>query len=321
VVKVKDTKVIVAEKVLVAEAKQFVVVGIPAYNEESSISRVILKAQKFADVVVVCDDGSADLTAEIAKRLGAEVVRHERRLGYGAAIKSLFERARELEADVLVTLDGDGQHDPMEIPVVLKPINDGMADVVIGSRFVDVSRTVEMPMYRRIGAKLITKLVNGSSKNGVRDAQSGFRAYDRRALEQLRIVESGMGASVEILLEAAKHDLKIYEVPSSCKYKNGKGNTSTEHPISHGISVVMSIVRFIVEEKPLMVLGLPGILCLLAGIGFGVWMMQLYAIEHRIVTNVALASLSFVIIGFFMLSTAITLYAISRISKRTNGRQ
>ena len=319
-VKVKDTKVVATEEVF-AEAKPFVVVGIPAYNEESSIARVILEAQKFSDAVVVCDDGSADLTAEIAKRLGADVVRHERRLGYGAAIKSLFERARGLEADVLVTLDGDGQHDPMEIPVVLKPITEGAADVVIGSRFVDVSRTVEMPMYRMIGAKLITKLVNGSSKNGVRDAQSGFRAYNRRALEKLRIAEPGMGASVEILLEAAKHDLKIYEVPSSCKYKNGKGNTSTEHPVRHGMSVVMSIVRFIVEEKPLMVLGLPGIVCLFAGIGFGVWMMQLYALEHRIVTNVALASLSFVLIGFFMLSTAITLYAISRLSKRADGKR
>jgi glycosyltransferase involved in cell wall biosynthesis len=320
-VKVKDTKVIATEKVLVAEAKQFVVVGIPAYNEESSIARVILEAQKFSDVVVVCDDGSADLTAEIAKRLGADVVRHERRIGYGAAVKSLFKRARELEADVLVTLDGDGQHDPVEIPVVLKPITEGAADVVIGSRFVDVSRTVEMPMYRRIGAKLITKLVNGSSKNGVKDAQSGFRAYNRRALEKLRIAESGMGASVEILLEAAKHDLKICEVPSSCKYQNGKGNTSSEHPVSHGISVVMSIVRFIVEEKPLMVLGLPGIFCLFAGVAFGVWLLQIYALEHYIVTNIALASLAFVIVGFFMVSTAITLYAISRLAKRTDWKR
>jgi glycosyltransferase involved in cell wall biosynthesis len=319
-VKVEGAKVIASEKVF-SEAKPFVVVGIPAFNEESSIARVVLEAQRFADAVVVCDDGSEDMTGKIAERLGADVIRHERNLGYGVALKTLFERARELEADVLVTLDGDGQHNPAEIPAVLKTINDGRADVVIGSRFIDVRRTVEMPLYRRFGAKVITKLVNGSSKTGVSDAQSGFRAYNRRALEQLRIVESGMGASVEILLEAAKHDLKICEVPSSCKYKNGKGNTPTEHPVSHGMSVVMSIVRFIVEEKPLMVLGLPGILCLFAGIGFGVWMMQLYAIEHRIVTNVALASLSFVIIGFFMLSTAITLYAISRISKRTNGRQ
>jgi glycosyltransferase involved in cell wall biosynthesis len=242
-------------------------------------------------------------------------------LGYGSAIKSLFERARELDADVLVTLDADGQHDPKEIPNVLKPILNGAADVVIGSRFIDVRGTAEMPLYRRFGARLITKLVDGSSKNGVSDAQSGFRAYNREALERLSVVEAGMGASVEILLEARKNDLKICEVPSSCKYSNGDVATSTENPVTHGLGVVMSIVRLIVEERPLMVLGIPGLLCLFAGVAFGVWMLQLYAIGHQIVTNIALASIAFVLIGFFMLSTAITLYAISRLSQKMNRKR
>src|SRR4030042_682944 len=111
-------------------------VGIPAVNEENSIARVVMEAQKFADAVVVCDDGSVDMTAEIARRLGAEVVRHEENSGYGTAIRSLFERAREFGADILVTLDADGQHNPAEIGTVVSPIVAGQADVVIGSRFV-----------------------------------------------------------------------------------------------------------------------------------------------------------------------------------------
>ena len=103
-----------------SKVKPFVMVGIPAFNEENSIARVVMEAQKYADAVVVCDDGSTDLTCEIAERLGADVVRHEQNLGYGAAIKSLFERAREFDADVLVTLDGDGQHYPAEIPNVVE---------------------------------------------------------------------------------------------------------------------------------------------------------------------------------------------------------
>lgn len=301
---------------LAKSASPFVLVGIPAFNEESTIARVVLEAQRYADAVVVCDDGSSDLTCAIAERLGAEVVRHERNLGYGAALRSLFERTRELNADVLVTLDADGQHDPKEIPQVMEPIAAGVADVVIGSRFIDGRGSAEMPKYRRLGAKLITRMVNGSARNGVSDAQSGFRAYSRRAIERLSVVEAGMGASVEILLEASKQRLKVCEVPSTCKYRNGEGATSTEHPVAHGVSVVMSIIRLIVEEKPLMVLGVPSLLFLFAGISFGVWMLQIYALEHRIVTNIALASLAFVIIGFFMLSTAITLYAISRISKK-----
>lgn len=303
------------------QAKPFIVVGIPAFNAEKTISPVVLEAQKFADAVVVCDDGSRDLTAKIAERLGADVVRHERNLGYGAAIRSLFTRAREIGADILVTLDADGQHNPSEIPNVVKPVVQGVADVVIGSRFVGTGGTTEMPLYRRFGAQLITKLVNGSSNKGITDAQSGFRAYNRLALERLNICEAGMGASVEILLKAGKNDLTICEVPSSCNYHNGVAPTSTEHPITHGMGVVMSIIRLIVEEKPLTVMGIPGIVCLFAGISFGIWMLQLYAIERQIITNIALASISFVLIGFFLLSTAITLYSISRLAKKLNGKK
>ncbi len=312
---------IVVDGVGVEKNKSFVVVGIPAFNEENSIAGVVVGAQKFADAVIVCDDGSTDLTAEIAEKLGADVVRHEINSGYGAAIRSLFERAREYGADVLITLDGDGQHDANEIPNVLKPIVQGVSDVVIGSRFVDTNGTAEMPFYRQIGAKLITKMVNGSSKNGVTDAQSGFRAYNRKAIERLSIIEEGMGASVEILLKASQDDLKIFEVPSSCRYNKTRTATSTEHPVTHGVGVIMSLIRLIVEEKPLMALGIPGILCLLSGIAFGAWMLQLYASEHYIVTNIALASVSFVLLGFFMLSMAITLFAISRLSRRVNGHK
>ncbi len=173
-----------------------------------------------------------------------------------------------------------------------------------------------MPLYRQFGAKLITKMVNGSAKNGVTDAQSGFRAYSHQALDCLNFFEDGMGASVEILLKASKHDLRIVEVPSTCKYNNGDVATSSEHPVTHGMGVVMSLIRLIVEERPLLMLGIPSLLCLFAGVGFGVWMLQIYALEHQIETNIALASIAFILIGFFMLSTAITLYAITRISKK-----
>jgi glycosyltransferase involved in cell wall biosynthesis len=312
---------IVLNNTVITKAKPFVVVGIPAFNEENSIARVVMDSQRFADAVIVCDDGSTDLTSEIAERLGAEVIQHEKNSGYGAAIRSLFECARKFGADILITLDADGQHNPAEIPNIIKPIIMGKADVVIGSRFVDVKGAKEMPFYRQVGAKLITKMVNGSAKNGVSDAQSGFRAYNHEALERLSLVEAGMGASVEILLEASKQDLKICEVPSTCKYQNHEISTSTQHPVTHGMGVVMSIIRLIVEEKPLMILGIPSILFLFAGVSFGVWMLNIYAAEHLIVTNIALASLSFVILGFFMLSTAITLYAISRLSKKMNGKR
>jgi glycosyltransferase involved in cell wall biosynthesis len=296
--------------------KPFIVVGIPAFNEEQTIARVILESQKFASKVVVCDDGSTDYTAKIAEGLGADVVRHEKNSGYGSSIKSLFLRAHELGADVFVTLDADGQHEPSEIPVVIKPIVEGAADVVIGSRFVDKNGTTEMPLYRQLGAKLITKMVNGSAKNGVSDSQSGFRAYSHLALDRLDFFEDGMGASVEILLRASKQDLRIVEVPSTCKYNTRSGNTSSEHPVTHAMGVVFSLIRLIVEERPLLFLGVPSLFCLLAGVGFGVWMLQIYAVKQIIETNIALASIAFILVGFFMLSTAITLYSIARMSEK-----
>ncbi|MEM2843728.1 MAG: glycosyltransferase family 2 protein, partial [Candidatus Bathyarchaeia archaeon] len=91
--------------------KPFVIACIPAYNEEATIAKVIIQAQKYVDKVILCDDGSNDYTGLIAERLGAEVIKHERRLGKGAALRILFKKAEDLEAGIVVTLDADGQHD------------------------------------------------------------------------------------------------------------------------------------------------------------------------------------------------------------------
>lgn len=301
-----------------AASKPFVVVGIPAFNEELTIPKVVLEAQKYADKVVVCDDGSTDMTAELARRLGADIVEHDRNLGYGAAIQSLFKRAKEMDADVLITLDGDGQHDPKEIGRILKPLLIGDADVVIGSRFMDTSHAA-IPWHRRAGIRLLTRMANNGSGSSVKDGQSGFRAYNRKSMESLFMFEEGMGVSSEILINARKMGLRICEVPASCTFNNGVG-TSTHNPLKHGVDVVASIIKLVVEDKPLVLLGLPGLLSLIAGIFFGVWMLQLYALQHEITTNIALASIAFILIGLFSIFTAITLYAISRLVQRTNNR-
>ncbi len=301
--------------------KLLIVAGIPAYNEEKTIAKVVLSAQKNSHKVIVCDDGSGDLTGEIAERLGAVVIRHEKNLGYGAALQSLFKYAKTLNADVLVTLDSDGQHDPEQIPLLVKAIQEGLADVVLGSRFIDKSGTAEMPAYRQFGVKIITKLSNGSGTNSVSDAQSGYRAYSKHAIDTIETVtlsETGMGASIEILRVINKCGLKICEVAISCKYGENKGvATSTKHPVTHGIGLIMSLIRLVVEDRPITFLGIPSLILLVLGIFFGIWMMDIYAVSHLIITNLALACIAFTLIGFFMMSTAITLYAITRITKRT----
>ncbi len=315
------SKTVEGKEIMLEEnVSELLVVGIPAHNEEKSIAKVVLEAKKYADKVVVCDDGSSDLTGSIAEALGAEVIRHEENFGYGVALRSLFERARDLGAEILVTLDADGQHRPEEIPSLVTPILQGEADLAIGSRFLcgerKGKRTVES-WYRRLGIRLITKVSNAASRSDLKDAQSGFRAYNRQALAALSMLEAGMGASVEILLQARNNGLRITEVAATCNYDSRESSKNT---VRHGASVLMSLLKLVVEDKPLIFLGLPGILSLISGTFFGVWMLRSYAVTHRIIISLALASMTFVFLGFFFLSTAITLYAIQRVVKRANQR-
>lgn len=291
---------------------KLIVACVPAYNEEKTIAKVVLLAQKCADKVVVCDDGSNDLTAEIAEKLGATVIRHRKNMGYGRALKSLFAEVAELDADVMLTLDADGQHDAKEIPRLVQPILDDKADIVIGSRFLGEKNDV--PTYRRLGIRFITMLSGRPNGGELSDAQSGFRAYNKKAVRSLILNEKGMGASAEILLRAKRKGLRVAEVPVSTRYQGL--DTSTHNWVKHGFSVIASIVRLVVEDKPLFFLGIPGIVFLSAGTFFGLMMLRIFASKGYIETNVALASIAFVLIGIFSIFTAITLYAIQLTRKR-----
>jgi glycosyltransferase involved in cell wall biosynthesis len=126
-----------------------IVACIPAYNEEDTIAKIILLTKKYVDKVIVCDDGSTDLTGEIAVGLSALLIKHTQRKGYGDAIRSLFNEAIKLGADLVVTLDGDGQHNPDELPRLIEPILCGNADMVIGSHFIDkVAKNTEKLMNK-----------------------------------------------------------------------------------------------------------------------------------------------------------------------------
>ena len=309
----------VKDQIPLGKPRPLVVAAIPAFNVERTIVRLVLETQKFVDVVLVCDDGSTDMTGEIAERLGADVIRHDRNLGYGAAIKTLFTIARELNADVLVTLDGDGQHDPREIPRLIEPVLENKADIVLGSRFLG-DKENGVPRYRGWGIKLISKLTGAASNHKFNDAQCGFRVYGRKALSGLSLVENGMGASVEVLMKSQKNGLTVVEVPAEVKYKELE-RSSTQNALGHGASVLMSILRLVVDEKPLMLLGLPGMIFLFAGMAFGIWMLRIFAEEQQIMTNIALASMAFVLIGMFTLFTAITLYAIARQGHRNHNNE
>jgi glycosyltransferase involved in cell wall biosynthesis len=282
-----------------------VIIGIPAFNEEKNIGTIVAKLKEKYDHVIVCDDGSSDMTATIASSLGAHVVRHEKNLGYGSAIKTIFGEARKTDGDVLVTFDADGQHQVSEIDSVIKPISENMADIVIGSRF--LGKTEDLPKYRKIGIKTITGLTNVMTGSKITDSQSGFRAYAKKVLEEISPTESGMGISTEILIKASKKELRITEVPITIIYDDG---AHSQEPISHGTSVIMSTIKHVAIERPLLYYGVTGLCFLALGLIFGAWALQIYSEERVVMTNIALVGIGGVILGTILLISGTILYSI-----------
>ncbi len=282
---------------------------IPAYNEERSIAKVILRTRQKVDRVIVIDDGSSDATGEISKALGATVVRHGQNLGYGAAMRTAFEAARELNAAAVVTLDADGQHDPKEIPLLLKKMEEGF-DIVIGSRLISEAK---IPRYRRYGISILNFAMRRAHVN-VTDSQSGYRAYSKKALDEIHPTESGMSAGAEILLQARAHRLKICEVPIKCDY--GVPKPFSKNPLSHGVSVLMSILRHVELSRPLFFFGLIGLCFLGAGIAIAAWVLRIFSLTGHLPFGPSLLMILLIILAIFTLYTGIILHSLSRLWSR-----
>ena len=283
-----------------------IAIGIPAYNEEKNIAVIITKLKKITDKIIVCDDGSSDFTAKISEELGAIVIKHEKNLGYGAAIRSIFLKAKESECDVLVTFDADGQHKIEYINKVVKPIVDDESDIVICSRFLDESEK-DVPNYRKVGIKIITRITNASIKKQLTDSQSGFRAYSKKVLSELNPSELGMGISTEILIKASSRKFRISEVPITISYD---GNTSTHNPISHGSSVIISTIKYTSLERPLTFYGIPSLVFFIIGSIFSYQAIQFYTEVGRLSTNLTIIGAVTILIAIVLLITAILLFSL-----------
>ena len=282
-----------------------ITVGIPAFNEAKNIAAIIIELKKITDSIIVCDDGSSDLTAEISEKLGSTVIRHEKNMGYGAAINSIFKKCVEINSDVLVTFDADGQHRTDDIEKVLKPIKENQADIVIGSRFLD--NKSDVPNYRRVGIKIITQVTNVSIKKKLTDSQSGFRAYNQQVLTQINPSDIGMGISTEILIKASSKGLRITEVPIKILYS---GNTSTHNAVSHGTSVLISTIKFTSIEHPLKFYGIPSLIFLILGSIFTYLAVEYYVDVGRLNPNLTMVGIGTILIGIVLLISAILLFTL-----------
>jgi glycosyltransferase involved in cell wall biosynthesis len=285
-----------------------IIIGIPAFNEEHNIGLIITRLKKKYDNVLVCDDGSSDTTSSIALDMGAIVVKHSKNQGYGSAIKTIFNEAKKIDCDILVTFDADGQHQINEIDDILQPIIQNTADIVIGSRF--LGKTKNLPKYRKFGIKIITGLTNIMTGSNISDSQSGFRAYSQKILKKISPIESGMGVSTEILIKATKKKMRITEIPITISYEN---NTHSKEPISHGTSVIISTVKHVAIERPLLYYGVSGLFFLVIGLIFATWALQIYSEEQVFMTNVTLIGICGIILGTILLISGTILFSISNL--------
>jgi glycosyltransferase involved in cell wall biosynthesis len=289
-----------------------IIACMPAFNEEKYIGSLVLKTRQYVDQVIVVDDGSTDNTVEIAKLAGAKVIQHKQNKGYGAAIQSIFAEAKKLDPDILVILDADAQHRPEEIPNLIKPIRDGGYDCVIGTR---QNQKKTIPFYRRLGQLIILRSVKTISKDDLTDSECGYRAFSRKAIKTLKLQENGMAISAETVAEAYRKKLKVTQVPVNVTYRK---DSSTMHPVRHGLSVFTRILGMISEQRPLYFFGLGGVIVVTIGLAFGIRVMMLYSESYVLPIGNTLISVVFIVIGMFSIFTGFILSTLQTVKHGAN---
>lgn len=294
-------------------------VAIPAYNEERAIGSVVERASEYADEVLVVDDGSTDRTADCARSAGATVVEHGGNEGYGAALQTAFSEAHRCGVSRLVLLDGDGQHDPDDVPALLEALRETDAEVVIGNRFAD-GAVSDVPLYRRAGLHAVNFLTNVSigslrSHSRIGDTQSGFRAFGERAIASLARDENlsdGMDASTDVLYHARERGYDVEEVGTAIAYDVEDANS--QNPFLHGLVLVSNVLQTVERDHPIAILGVPGLAVALLGVTLGYATVVSLVQVNALVLGLAFVSGLLAFAGILSVFIALVLHALEPLS-------
>jgi len=314
-----------------------VAVVVPAYNEDRLIGSVVIKARRFASDVIVVDDGSTDQTARVAAAAGAMVVSHPANQGKGAALNTGLQVAQALKPDAVVLVDGDGQHRAREIPLLAAAIlcctacDDGcqyyldfldnpararlarlangkspgeQPDIVIGSRYLE--NRGQVPTHRRWGHRVFNWLTRGMAGVGATDSQSGFRVLSRRALDVLAFSSKGFSVESEMQFIAHEHGLRLAELPVKITYyEKPKRNV-----MRHGFAVLNGLLKLVGQYRPLLFFGFPGLLIILLGFAWGIWVVDIFLRTGGLAVGYAMISILLSMVGLVSFSTGIILHSV-----------
>ena len=290
----------------------------PALNEENDIQRVIANLPRLLDgieviQVLVVDDGSVDKTEELAQVSGAQVVSHRRNRGVGAAFHSAVQFALENEADLLVGIDADGQFDPDEIPLLIKPILENKADMVVGNRFSN-GIPADMSQVKYFGNRSVAKMISTITGQTFRDVSCGFRAYNRESLLRLNIFGE-FTYTHETILSLMYQGLRITELPIKVTYFPDRKSRVAGSIFRYAIQTSKIILRVLLDYRPIHVFGLVGSLCMIIGFGF-----EIFLIGHYFLTGMfspykstGFIGLGFIIFGLLILIIALVADMLNRL--------
>ena len=247
------------------------VVMIPAYNEEATIGEVIKNIPREIEgiskvEVLVVEDGSTDKTVEVARKAGADrIISEKQRIGLARAFEKGKDAALEMGADIIVNIDADNQYDPKEIPKLIQPILDGKAEIVLGDR--QISKLTHMPYSKKIGNRIATFVTRKLSGLRISDAQTGFRAFSRKAALMLNVL-SDYTYTQEMIIQAAYKKLKIVEVPVEFRKRKGKSRLISSlwgYAKKSGVTILVTYLNY----KPLKTFLVIGLIISLVGFLFG----------------------------------------------------
>ena len=274
---------------------------IPAHNEDTYIASVVLKTRRHADVVLVVNDGSTDLTAQLAHEAGATVLSHPTNQGKGAAVATGLRWAIELGARAIVLLDGDGQHRPAAIGGLVAPVLAGVADMVVGSRFIGAEARKNIPGWRVVGQRALNVATSLGSGHDLTDSQSGFRAFSCAAAALIcgSLRSRGFSIESELQLLAREHRLRTVEVPIIVDYHG----PLKRNPVAHGLQVLNGLLKVVGQARPLLFVSVPGLILLVLGALLGFAVVDIYTQTRQLAVGYSVLTVLLVqsgLLGFFV---------------------
>ncbi|UCF19050.1 MAG: glycosyltransferase [Gemmatimonadota bacterium] len=290
-----------------------VLIAIPAFDEEATLGSVlanlprVLGGAHHTDVVVI-DDGSTDRTVDVARELGVRVVSHRRNLGLGRAFNTAVGQALECRADVLVTIDADGQFDAQQIPDLIAPIVAGEADLVTGSRFLGGKRPAGMPRAKYWGNRFFSALMNWLLGERLRDVSCGFRAYSLEAILNLNLLGKHTYTQ-ESIFDLVFKGLRVTEIPITVRYFQDRKSRVASNLIRYGLNALKIIIRTARDFMPLRFFGIFAGVVLAVGAALDLWLL-IYWLRtgsfspYKFVgfTGTALLVVGILVLGFALLA-------------------